>query len=82
MSASGTAQKLADITDEGLFERLATAVLRRAEPQYRGLCHTGVNSAGQTIRGPVDGIWFPDATSMVLVHHTTTGRRKLRQVAP
>jgi hypothetical protein len=78
MTASGTAQKLADITDEGLFERLAMAVLRRAELQYRGLCHTGVNAAGKTIRGPVDGIWFPDTASMVLVHHTTTGRGKLK----
>ena len=51
-----TEQKLADITDEGYFEKLATAVLREANPAYAAVIHTVVNAAGRTVRSPVDGI--------------------------
>ena len=49
---------MAAITDQGLFEQLATAVLREANSRYRLLVHTGVNLDGKTIRSPVDGITF------------------------
>jgi len=42
--------------DAGEFERLATSVLRIAEPLYKGINHTGVNTLGQTIVDPLDGI--------------------------
>ena len=75
-----TERKLAAITDQGLFERLATAVLREKEPHYRLLVHSGVNLDGKTVRSPVDGIAFvPGANPphMIAVHHTTCKREAL-----
>jgi len=75
MSAQTTAQALAAITDEGLFERLATAILREAEPIYRSLAHPGVNVAGKTVKAPFDAISFvqgADPPHMIVVHHTIT----------
>lgn len=72
---------LAQITDGALFERIATAVLREANPEiYGGLTHTGVNSAGKTVKGPVDGIAFlPGANPahMVLAAHASGARDDL-----
>lgn len=76
-----TAQALAAITDEGLFERIATAVLREACPFCRGLSHPGVNALGKTVKAPLDGICFvpgADPPHMVSVHHTTTASSGLR----
>jgi hypothetical protein len=53
MSTEKTVQALAAITDEGLFERLAMAVLREANPTYRSLVHPGVNVAGKTVKSPL-----------------------------
>jgi hypothetical protein len=80
MNQTRTEETLEGITDEGLFERLATAILREAEPRYRGLVHPGVNAAGKTVKSPVDGITFlegSDAPHMLIVHHTTTARDDL-----
>ena len=81
MSKRETPRKLAEITDEGLFEDLATAVLREADPQYRLLAHLGVNLDGKTIRGPVDGFGFvrgADPPHMIAAHHTTSSNAKLK----
>ena len=79
---NGETQKYLDaITDQGLFERLATAVLREENPKYRLLTHSGVNLDGKTVRSPVDGIIFvPDANPphMIVVHHTTCKRENLK----
>jgi hypothetical protein len=77
----GTAKLLSEITDEGLFERLATAVLREAEERYSSLAHPGVNAEGKTVKAPLDGILYilgaqPD--HLVAVHHTTTKASDLR----
>jgi hypothetical protein len=76
-------QKLLDaITDEGLFEQLAMAMLRRANPAYSTLIHTGVNADGKTIKSPVDGIAVvpgPDAPHLILPCHTTCRREDLRK---
>jgi len=75
-----TERTLAAITDQGLFEQLATAVLREADSHYRLLVHSGVNLDGKTIRSPVDGIAFvPGANPphMIAVHHTTCKRDDL-----
>lgn len=75
MSIENTAQALAAITDEGLFERLATAILREANPIYGALGHPGMNVAGKTIKSPLDGICFELGASpphMIAVHHTVT----------
>jgi hypothetical protein len=68
-----TTQRLDAITDAGFFERLATAVLRDAVPEYRSLVHTGVNAEGKTIKSPIDGITIVSSGSsvhLIAVHHT------------
>ena len=80
MSAGTTEQALASIRDEGLFERLATAILRKSSPLYESLTHTGVNLAGKTIKAPLDGICFVSGAKprhLIAVHHTTTAREGL-----
>ena len=71
-----TTQAIADITDEGLFELLATAVLREAEPDCQNLVHPGVNADGKTVKSPLDGVHFApgaDPPHLIAIHHTTTG---------
>ena len=82
MSTEKTVQALAAITDEGLFERLATAILREANSTYRSLVHPGVNVAGKTVKSPLDGICFvqgADPPHMIAVHHTITARDDLEK---
>lgn len=77
-----TTAALAGITDEGFFERLATAVLREANPLYATLVHPGVNAEGKTIKGPLDGIALvtgADPPHLIAAHHTTTLREGLHR---
>jgi hypothetical protein len=72
-----TISKLAEITDQAAFERLATAVLREAEPEYASLLHPGVNVNGKTVKAPVDGIGFVASANpphMIAVHHDIPAR--------
>ena len=82
MEHSETIRALAKITDEGLFERLATAVLRQADPAlYATLSHPGMNPAGKTKRSPVDGIGFATSENpprMVIAHHTIAALEGLK----
>jgi hypothetical protein len=76
-----TAKRLSAITDEGLFERLATAVLRQADSLYAALAHVGVNAEGKTVKAPLDAIaYVPGANPphMLAAHHTTTKASGLR----
>jgi hypothetical protein len=76
---SRVASALEEITDRGLFEELATAVLRRTIPEARTLIHLGVNAHSRTVRSPVDGIAPGDgSTGLLLVSHATTAARDLR----
>lgn len=80
MDSGDTVRQLARITDEGVFERLATAVLRKADAQYELVSHPGVNSNGKTIKSPVDGIAFvpgADPPHMIVIHHTITAAKDL-----
>ena len=82
MDKEETQRCLAAITDPGLFERLATAVLRQADSKYRLLTHSGVNLDGKPVRSPVDGITFvPGANPphMIAVHHTICKREDLEK---
>lgn len=82
MSTERTQQALAAINDEGLFECLAMAILREADPIYSSLVHPGVNAAGKTVKSPLDGICFEqgaDPPHMIAVHHTTTALKKLEK---
>lgn len=78
-----TIRVLAGITDAGLFENLATAVLRSARPAlYDNLTQPGVNAEGKTVKSPVDGISFvPSANPrhMVAVHHTICLQKELQK---
>jgi hypothetical protein len=68
------------MTDEGLFERVAMAVLRIAEPLCATLSHPGVNADGKTRKAPLDGIGFvrgADPPHLVAVHRTTTAADSL-----
>ena len=74
MKNGATQRSLAAITDQGQFERLATAVLREADSRFRLIVHTGVNLDGKTVKSPVDGIMFVAGeypSHMIVVHHTT-----------
>jgi hypothetical protein len=82
MANGETIRRLAAITDEGEFERLATAVLRESHTQYRLLVHSGVNVDGKTVKAPLDGIAFVTGANpphMIAVHHTTCGRDELER---
>ena len=75
-----TAFALANLTDRSLFELLATNVLRAAVPKYAGIVHTGLNSKGEAVPSPVDGIHRVLGSSppeWVVVQHTTTDRAGL-----
>lgn len=80
MDNGDTVRRLATITDEGVFERLATAVLRKADPRYALVSHPGVNAEGKTVKSPMDGVAFlPDADPphMIVIHHTITVAKDL-----
>ena len=82
MNADRTIQALASITDEGLFERLATTILREANPLYESLVQTGVNADGKTVKAPSDGICFVSEARpphLIAVHHTTSARNGLKR---
>jgi hypothetical protein len=61
---NSTIKKLSEITNVGLFERLATEVLRACKPSlYESLSHPGVNTDGKTVKAPLDGIgWMRDVS--------------------
>jgi hypothetical protein len=82
MDTGQTVEMLADITDPGFFETLATAILRYAQPEYRALAHPGVNVDGRTVKAPLDGITFAlgaDPPHMIAVHHTICSREGLHK---
>lgn len=67
-----TADALKKISPDG-FERLASAILRRADPSYQRLIHAGMNTAGQTVKSPVDGICLVPGSNpphFVIFHYT------------
>src|SRR5258707_15400339 len=80
MDSGDTIRHLASITDEGVFERLATAILRKVDPIYTLVSHPGINAEGKTVKSPVDGIAFvPGAVPphMIVIHHTITATKDL-----
>lgn len=82
MSHSATNLALTQITDAGLFERLATAVMRQAQPTlYDNLSHPGMTSSGKTRRSPVDCVAFvldANPPHMVVTHHTSGAGEDLK----
>src|SRR5436190_1635033 len=81
MSVPTTAARLEAMTDRSKFEVLATSILRKANPFYEPIIHTGVNAEGETIVSPLDGIHLIPGSQpphYVLVQHTTYDRARLR----
>ena len=81
MHEISTRQRLTQITDAGLFEELATAVLREDDAACRRFAHVGVNDQGKTVKSPVDGIVYGSLDGrrhMLAVHHTTCRPADLR----
>jgi hypothetical protein len=80
---SETASALSKITDAGLFENLAAAILRRAEPNlYSNLTQPGVNAEGKAVKAPIDALCFVRGLNpphMVAAHHTTCAQADLRK---
>lgn len=77
-----TSLAIANMTDEGLFESLATDVLRQAVPAYARLAHVGTNAAGKTRKAPVDALGFEHGAAsphLVVVHHTISAAGGLGQ---
>lgn len=76
-----TNSALSNITDAGLFERLASDVLRFAEPEiYKSISHQGMNPQGKTIKAPLDNVgwcYVNGEAKVVAVAHTTTSRNDL-----
>lgn len=78
-----TTKALSEITDEGLFEEVATAVLREAHPLCASLAHPGVNADGKTRKAPIDGIAVINDSGagphLVAVQHTITAAKSLER---
>jgi hypothetical protein len=69
------------MTDEGKFEQLALAALRRMKPECEAVIHEGLNADGKTIRSEVDGEGIVPGSNpprFIMVACTTTKREKLR----
>ncbi len=82
MNTNRTIQALASITDEGLFENLATTILREANPLYESFVQTGVNVEGKTVKASLDGICFVSGARprhLIVVHHTIAARKELKR---
>jgi hypothetical protein len=75
----GTIRALADITDEGQFEKIATAILRLV-PDYAALAHPGINADGKTRKSPVDGLCYTGGGShLIIAQHTITAADGLQR---
>lgn len=72
MPGQRTRAALENITDDGQFEEIATAVLRITEPLCHGLAHPGTNARGRTKKSPVDAVTYApgDPNHLIIVHHT------------
>ncbi|TYQ30537.1 hypothetical protein [Pseudanabaena sp. UWO310] len=68
-----TSEALEKLKDPSKFELLATAVLCKAEKDYRAILHSGLNAQGQPRKSPVDGFCrVPEINPphFILVEHT------------
>lgn len=78
-----TTQALAEITDAGLFEKIATSVLRYAEPEiYGSVSHQGVNPQGKTVKASLDNVGWHHTElneTIVCIAHTTTSKSDLEK---
>ncbi|REG99147.1 hypothetical protein [Flavobacterium aquicola] len=66
-----TSEKLKNITDRALFERIAASILRVKFPQLANLIEAGVNEKGETIKSPVDGFSKSSNDEFCYIEYTT-----------
>ncbi|MEY2498757.1 MAG: hypothetical protein QOD12_2313 [Verrucomicrobiota bacterium] len=81
LPTSTTLKMLEGMTDEGAFERLAIAVLRRMESDCEAVVHEGINAEGKPIPAPLDGFGLipgTDPPRFIMIACTTTSRDGLR----
>lgn len=72
--------RLSQMSDSGKFEKVSSAVLRRADPLYESAIQTGINAEGKPIKDPVDGIGRvkgSDPAHYIFFEYTTTKRSGL-----
>lgn len=67
-----TAKAIEEITDRGLFEKLANAALRKIFPKLKNLVETGTNAKGETIRDPFDAFCVISNDHFAMIAHTTS----------
>lgn len=76
-----TQQALASLNDAGLFERIASSVIRIKYPEYSELIELGTNVDGKTRKAPVDGITSilsSGSLHVTMVQHTIAAAKDLR----
>lgn len=76
-----TAKALDKITDRGLFEQIATSILKIANPNYICLNDTGININGETRKAPIDAsgkVFYSDPPHYIYVEYTTTEIKSLK----
>lgn len=66
-----TAGKIEEITDPALFERLASAVLRRKFPVLENLIESGTNAAGKSVKDPLDAFAQIQKNEYAYIAYTT-----------
>jgi hypothetical protein len=79
---SSTATALEALTDAGVFELLATAVIRALSSDYSTAVHLGVSAQGKPVKSPVDAIAeVPSASPrhVIAIQHTTVEKSELRR---
>lgn len=78
-----TVELIGEMTDEGKFEKLALAVLRRMKPdECAALIHNGVNAKGETVPSLVDAEGVVPGSKpprYVIIQFTKTKRRELKR---
>lgn len=66
-----TAERLRNITDRALFERIANSVLRLKYPALSNLIEGGLNESGETVKGALDSFCNIGNNNFVFIEHTT-----------
>src|SRR5438876_229403 len=82
MAMPSTRKQIEEMTDEGRFEQLALAALRRMKPDCEAVIHEGMNADGKTIQSCVDAEGIVPGSNpprYVMIACTTTKREKLRK---
>jgi hypothetical protein len=64
-------EKIKNITDRGLFEKICVDILRIIRPEYSNIIHGGLNEKGEPVPSPLDAFHNYDDGNFVLVEVTS-----------